>query len=212
MAPFALKNIETWSSKSSHRLAGKRTKDSGNGQAQSARRNTDPKQFSLNWETSTNFLLVSVAAAKVRPRIGLKAKDRIGLTVIDCAQLSILHRFHDGRGLTLADMPLGLRLIGNEATIRFIVLSHLSGDNRVRESRNVGQDVETLSILERDAAGLENSNMTVRVVKQRNIPPAPLKLIVKSKRRHITERGVISEDHVPWNANGYPEASTPHND
>jgi KaiC/GvpD/RAD55 family RecA-like ATPase len=137
----------------------------------------------------------AASLGKIRARVlQLKSEDRIGLVVVDYAQLAIADSRPDSREQAVAEIALGLRLLGREAEIPVIVLSQLNDDNRVRESRKLAHEAANLFILERDSEKPDDPNMTLKVVKGRKIPSKPIKLHFKAEFCRITERSPVSDD------------------
>lgn len=140
----------------------------------------------------------SIVMDRIKKRVlQLKSENRIGLVVVDYAQLVLPDVSINNREQAVAEVALGLRLIGREASIPMIVLSQLNDDNKVRESRKLSHEAANLFVLSRDSESLSDPNMTLRIVKGRKIPSNPIKLHMDARFCRIVERDQIESEDIP---------------
>ena len=141
----------------------------------------------------------AITADKLRRRVlSLVAENKVGLAVVDYAQLTLPDGKHDTREQEVAAVALAMRLLGREANIPIVLLSQLNDEGRIRESRKLAFEASTVLRMERDSKDdLNDPNITLFVCKGRKIPSTPIKLHLKAEYCLITERSSISESDIP---------------
>ncbi len=126
----------------------------------------------------------------VRRRVlALKADNRIGLAVLDYAQLLKPETKSFKREEEVASIALALRLLSRQADIPIIVLSQLNDDGKVRESRRLSHEAANVFRLKRK--DLSDPAVTLLIDKGRKIPGKPIDLWMESEFCRITEKAKI---------------------
>lgn len=128
--------------------------------------------------------------------MALKADGRIGLVVVDYAQLVRPDFSSDNREREVAAVALELRLLSRQANIPIIVLSQLNDDGKARESRKLAHEAANMFTLVRDS--LSDPKITMFINKGRKIPSTPLKLFLKAEYCQITEISPIADEDTNY--------------
>jgi replicative DNA helicase len=137
---------------------------------------------------------------KIRRRVlALKADGRIGLVVIDYAQLAAQEQRGSSREQDVAAVALGIRLLARESMLPVVVLSQLNDDGKIRESRKLTHEAVTVLKLERENNDLTSRFATLFVAKGRKIPASPIALEFDAAFCRISERSGIDDSDVPKN-------------
>jgi len=144
------------------------------------------------WVDDEPAITMAVMRRKV---LALKSEDKIGLVVVDYAQLALTDDRPDNREQQVAAIALGIRLLSREANLPIILLSQLNDDGRVRESRKLAHEATNVFKMERKS--LDDPNITLFIDKGRKIPATPIKLYLKAEYCLITEVSGVSESDVP---------------
>lgn len=135
---------------------------------------------------------------KIRRRVlALKADGRIGLVVIDYAQLAAQEQRGSNREQDVAAVALGIRLLARESMLPVVVLSQLNDDGKIRESRKLTHEAVTVLKLERENNDLTSRFATLFVAKGRKIPANPIALEFDAAHCRISERTGIDDSDVP---------------
>lgn len=137
----------------------------------------------------------------IRRRVlSLKADNRIGLAVVDYAQLVQPESQYDGREQAVASVALALRLLSRQANIPIIVLSQLNDEGRVRESRKLTHEAATVFRMTRE--NLTDSKIVLHIDKGRKIPANPIDLFLKAEHCLITEASPIAAEDYQRGSRG----------
>lgn len=129
--------------------------------------------------------------------LSLCAENRIGLVVVDYAQLALLDIKPESREQAVGAVALGLRVLSREANVPVLLLSQLNDEGKVRESRKLAHEASTVLLLTRKDGDLTNPEMTLSVAKGRKIPARPFQLTLQAECCRITERSPIQESDMP---------------
>lgn len=115
----------------------------------------------------------------------LKRKHGLGLVVVDYAQLipPMPHKGHESREQEVAKISRNLKAMAKELQCPVVALSQLNDDGKVRESRAIAQDANTLLIIQTEGEGPEERTY-IRIAKQRNGPKerVPVTFLKESTR------------------------------
>lgn len=126
----------------------------------------------------------------IRRRVlSLRADNRVGLAVVDYAQLVQADSVADGREQAVASVALGLRLLSRQANIPMIVLSQLNDDGKIRESRKLSHEAATVFRMVRN--NLSDPKIVLHVDKGRKIPSTPINLVLRAEHCLILEESPI---------------------
>jgi len=98
----------------------------------------------IHFEEGYNMNIVEVVS---RVRL-LKVRHDIGLVVVDYLQLVSLGAKETSREREIAEISRRLRLLALELKIPVVVLSQLNDEGRLRESRAIGHDADTVIHIE----------------------------------------------------------------
>jgi len=109
--------------------------------AQSASR---VSKLPIHFEEGYNMNIVEVVS---RVRL-LKVRHNIGLVVVDYLQLVSLGAKETSREREIAEISRRLRLLALELKIPVVALSQLNDEGRLRESRAIGHDADTVIHIE----------------------------------------------------------------
>lgn len=132
----------------------------------------------------------------IRRRVlSLKADGRIGMAVVDYAQLVQSESLYSNREQAVGSVALELRTLSRQADIPIIVLSQLNDEGRVRESRKLAHEAANVFRMVRE--NLSSPEITLHIDKGRKIPSYPISLVLKAEYCRITEAGTIQECDVP---------------
>lgn len=134
-------------------------------------------------------------AAIRRRTLSLKADNRIGLAVIDYAQLVNAEHISTRREENVSSIALELRLLSRQSGIPIVVLSQLNDDGKIRESRRLGH--EAANILRMTRESLDDPAITLFVDKGRKIPSTPIKLRLDAIHCRITDASPIAQADLP---------------
>lgn len=139
--------------------------------------------------------------AMIRRRtLSLTAEDRIGLAVIDYAQLVNAEMPTNKREECVASVALDLRRLSRQSNIPIVVLSQLNDEGRLRESRRLGHEAANVLLLNRD--NLTTPTITMVVAKGRKIPSTPIELRLDAIHCRITD--------CPIHPSDVPATTPPH--
>lgn len=142
---------------------------------------------------------------QIRRRVlSLKSDNRIGMAVIDYAQLVNPEMPTYKREECVASIALDLRRLSRQANIPILVLSQLNDDGKLRESRRLGHEAANVLLLNRD--NLTTPKITLVVAKGRKIPSTPIELQLDAIHCRVIEPPKIQQQDVPITNN------QPHND
>jgi len=98
----------------------------------------------IHFEEGYNMNIVEVVS---RVRL-LKVRHNIGLVVVDYLQLVSLGAKETSREREIAEISRRLRLLALELKIPVVALSQLNDEGRLRESRAIGHDADTVIHIE----------------------------------------------------------------
>lgn len=136
----------------------------------------------------------SITIESIRKHVlALKADNRIGLVVVDYAQLVDPSDSRDSREQQVAKIARGLRCLSKDAMLPIIVLSQLNDEGKVRESRVLGHEAANIMRLELKK---ESGKMTLFIDKGRKIPSHPIHLYFDATHCLIAEAAKIDRDDV----------------
>lgn len=127
--------------------------------------------------------------------LSLKADGRIGLAVVDYAQLVTPDFPESHREQAVASIALGLRVLSRRANIPIIVLSQLNDDGRLRESRRLAHEAANVFRIERKS--LSDPNITLFIDKGRKIPSKPINLFLNAQYCTVRELSRVEDSSVP---------------
>lgn len=128
----------------------------------------------------------------IRRRVlSLKSEGRIGLAVIDYAQLVSPSLLSIKREENVASVALDLRLLSRQADIPMVVLSQLNDEGKIRESRRLSHEAANVLLMDRES--LTSSKITLKVAKGRKIPATPIELKLESLYCRIVEASPIQK-------------------
>lgn len=132
------------------------------------------KKTKLYIENASGMSIQQVHAVARR----LKQRHDIKLLVIDYIQL--LHCKADSREQEVSGISKGCKAIAMELDIPVLALSQLNDDGKLRESRAIGQDADSVWILENDGEWLpDNQPVKLNVIKNREGETGQVKLLFK---------------------------------
>lgn len=129
-----------------------------------------------------------------RRTLALVCEKRIGLVVVDYAQLVLCDEKQEHREREVAAVALAMRQLSREANVPILLLSQLNDDGLVRESRKLSHEAATVLQLERKSGRLNDPNMRMVVKKGRKIPADPIELYLKAEYCLVTEVSPVADD------------------
>lgn len=134
-----------------------------------------------------------------RRTLSLTSEKRIGLMVVDYAQLVLADERPDNREQEVAKVALTMRQLSREANIPIVLLSQLNDDGLVRESRKLSHEAATVLALERKSGKLSDPNIRMVVKKGRKIPSDPIDLYLKAEICVVRELAKTQVDDPDYN-------------
>lgn len=138
----------------------------------------------------------TITVEQIRKQVlQLKADNRIGLVIVDYAQLVMPMNDRDSRELQVAAIARGLRVLAKDAQLPLIVLSQLNEDGKIRESRVLAHEAANVFVLETK----ENQDMILHTVKGRKIPSHPIPVYFEALYCRMAEKETrkIDESDMP---------------
>lgn len=115
----------------------------------------------------------------------LKAENRIGLVIIDYAQLVTPERDADTRELQVAAISRSLRVLAKDAQLPLIVLSQLNDEGKIRESRVLSHEASNVFVLEK--RDNDDNKMRLHVTKGRKIKSHPIDIYFNAEYCQMAE-------------------------
>jgi replicative DNA helicase len=123
-------------------------------------------------------------------------KHGIKLLVVDYLQLLSCAKT-DSREQEVASVSRGLKAIAMEHNIPVIALSQLNDDGRLRESRAIGQDADSVWKLENDGDKVPHEQpIKLHIDKNRNGPVGSVPLLFRKQFTRFENAAKISEQDV----------------
>lgn len=142
----------------------------------------------------------------IRRRVlSLKAEGRVGLVVVDYAQLVRPEFAKEKREESVATVALELRVLSRQANIPMVVLSQVNDDGKIRESRRLSHEAANVLVMTRKS--LTDPAITLNVEKGRKIPANPIPLFLDAIHCRISEadhrktKKTETESELPYYAN-----------
>jgi hypothetical protein len=137
-----------------------------------------------------------------RRTLQLAADSRIGLAVVDYAQLVEPENRGDQREQQVAQVGRGLRVLAKDSKLPFIVLSQVNDDGMLRESRVLGHEAANVFRISK-----KKGVLTLRIDKGRKIPSDPVPLHFDATFCRIGEATghEIEPQDVPEPTQPYPD-------
>ena len=143
-------------------------------------------------EKANGFTIGQVQAAARR----MKQKHKIELLVVDYIQL--ISGIGDNREQQIASVGRGLKGIAAELEIPVIALSQLNDDGRLRESRAIGMDADSVWILANDGDWQPKIQpITLKVEKCRDGETGKVKLVFFKENTRFENESKVSEADIP---------------
>lgn len=145
----------------------------------------------------------TVSVEQIRKEVlALKSDNRIGLVVVDYAQLVDPSDQRENREQQVAKIARGLRALSKDSMLPFILLSQLNDEGRLRESRVLGHEAANVMRL---LLNKKEGNMTLFIDKGRKIPGFPIPLYFDASHCLIAEASRVSDDDVPQRSMPYKD-------
>lgn len=133
-----------------------------------------------------------------------RLKQQFGIKLFAVENIQLLQGDGDNREQRIANISAGLKGIALELDIAVIGLSQLNDDNRLRESRAIGHDADTVWILSNDGAWVPGAQpMILNVEKCRDGETGIVPLTLFKTFTRFEQPSKFADEDVPKN---------PHND
>lgn len=145
----------------------------------------------LFFENSNGYTIGQVVARARR----LKQQHNIGLVVVDYLQL--LSCEAGSREQEVSAISKGIKSIAMELNVPVLALSQLNDDGKLRESRAIGQDADSVWLLENDG-DRQPKTQPVKLIVQKNREGATGVVSLMFFKEHTRfEQAAISDEDVP---------------
>lgn len=148
----------------------------------------------IYFEPSHGYTIGQVVAIARR----MKQKHDIKIAVIDYIQM--LQGTGDNREQQISNISKGIKGMAGELGIPVLALSQLTDDGKLRESRSIGQDADSVWMLKNDGEWLPHTQpIVLNVDKCRDGETGPVNLIFEKTCTKFRNAEKVAEEDKPRN-------------
>ena len=148
-------------------------------------------------ENANGYTIGQIKAALRR----MKQQHGIRLAIIDYLQL--ISNPSESREQEVSGISKGIKSAAMELGIPIITLSQLNDDGKLRESRAIGQDADSIWKLANDGDKVPHDQpIKLSVEKNREGPPATINLIFQKQFTRFESAAKVSDEDIPNDAQG----------